>query len=323
VQPQWLLDKVAAGKWELAKEPLSLDSLGSNSRYKSCKEYVWKPSDRSGEVGEFASWISMDAAHQCLRGRWIVIWGDSTSRIFFSTLVNFLHEGAMNTSWMPTHGFDFGRHRELDNCTRDSHCERHIYVPASNTMISFKFCAEFSYWPELMPWLRKNRQSLAFKKFLDGPILPDVVLFQNGPWERHSWNAAKRGAEEAYRVMLRTWVKRYWGQRSKTNKALRHTSTTLLMLGNTLCERKALDARAQRYHWRDAKGTDIVRQVVVVQKQLLSELGLLGRSARYLDSPPATWKPEHYTCSTHVHLPAVVTDAWVNSALKTVCSPSR
>jgi len=203
-------------------------------------------------------------------------------------------------------------------------CERHIHVPASNTMTTFRFVTRFpETWPKLVTALRKLRRDSAFLNFSDAPGLPDVLLVNNGPWQVDLRTSNKEG----YKTKFREFIQRYWGS---TGSLRNHTS--LLLLGNTVCDKGVRGGKPMSYcrhpvakkQYCDPGKLSDAAQRQVISDLWLSDFRLMEKSIRYVDSQSLfTPAPVGYNCTTPYHLPGVVTDARSNRVLKTLCASAR
>jgi len=218
---QQCLDSVKEGKWMEAGSALQMTSLGSSGRYAGSSfylgppskvdeepeqkraiphaakytkpsgeffhkerlpEFVWQPNSETSTCPKY-DWIVKDKALDCLKQKWIAFWGDSTSRIAFSSLVDFLGDG-IEVSKFPTHDFTYKKHwKNFDHCSEGSHCHLAIHFPARNVVLTFNFITTFATAPNMTEALGRYADPQQFPNLKLKKEKPDIILFNEGPWE--------------------------------------------------------------------------------------------------------------------------------------------
>lgn len=363
--PQEELDVATTGSWENvgSNEELPPSSLGSLSRYATCSLYLGPKGNLGAQEGgaegvlrtphsvqhaghadrsrchEYRfvsdanqnaslhqySWATQEHAQQCTRGRWIAFWGDSTTRIAFSAMVDFL-AGGIQSPRFPTHDWSFDRHQHLDKCNEAEEaesgmrCHLAARIRPSDTTLTFNFVTRMGVWPNLKETLAAFRNTEEFPS-LQLDEAPDILLVNSGPWEMYKgggWPGYI--GDHAYAELFANWLEHDFGDLVKERG---QSSPRLIMLGNTACpETGALACRVRNR--TEIPCTAAMWNLAALQRRILGErasaLGL-GDSVRWVDSRSLYDPlPEGYSCRDGgFHLPSVVTDARVNHVLHAAC----
>jgi len=294
-----------------------------------CHEYRFVSNASANASLHPYSWATQESARECVQGRWIAFWGDSTTRIAFSSMVDFL-AGGIDDPTFPTHDWSFDVHtKTIDKCnhatdTQELACHLAAHFPQSRTSVTFNWVTKMSLWPSLKKTLAAFQNKQEFPN-LQLNSVPDLLLINSGPWEVYeiknsltSWIDSDR-----YNEMFGDFLEHEFG--GLVEQGLRgegRVSTKLMVLGNTACPQgPALFCKAGGMSCT-SRMSDLARLQRSVLSRKAAELGLLEDSVRFVDArrlyDPL---PAQYQClGSGFHLPAVVTDARINHVLHAVCS---
>eukprot|EP00928_Gymnodinium_smaydae_P050916 TRINITY_DN3444_c0_g3_i1.p2 TRINITY_DN3444_c0_g3~~TRINITY_DN3444_c0_g3_i1.p2 ORF type:complete len:117 (+),score=8.06 TRINITY_DN3444_c0_g3_i1:635-985(+) len=115
----------------------------------STPEFLWTPKSFEIHCLEYG-WMRQREAHSCLAVTWVAVWGDSTSRILFSALLDFL-AGGIESKALPTHDFTYKQHWVVhDKCSEAQRCHLSVHIPHQNILLTFNFVTKIASWPDLM-----------------------------------------------------------------------------------------------------------------------------------------------------------------------------
>jgi len=259
-------------------------------------------------------WFTQGEALECLHNRWLLVWGDSTSRILFSALAHLLKGGAADPS-LPPHDFNYRSTACKESHTLSSQgmgCHLHRYFKHANVLISFMFVTRVAVWPAADRVLAKVAQEKAVqaaRKRLNQTV-PDVVFLNSGPWEYYSHHRDPKDVwnHTDYAQRFTDWLGQWFGTKGHWSSL----GSRLVVLGNTACPLPGL-CRASHMPCQEA-----MQKIDRLQVQLLQKF---PDNVRSIDSEPI-WSPlpVGYNCTGRgYHLPAVVTDARLNLALHAIC----
>lgn len=363
--PQEELNVATKGSWENVEGELPRNSLGSLSRYAACSLYLGPKSDLGKMEGkpipqevlqtphsprlvghanrskchEYRflskanedpslhkySWATQESAQQCTQGRWIAFWGDSTTRITFSAMADFLAGGIDDPSF-PTHDWSFDLHAEtIDKCNEAEqaksgvNCHLAAHIPKSRTTVTYNWVTKMNMWPSLKKRLANFHNKNEFPN-LQLNAIPDVLLVNSGPWEMYQlkeWTGWI--GNDQYTQVFNSWMENDFAGLLKEGEG--QVSTKLIMLGNTACPQ----GRALLCKVNGKPCTYSMWDLASLQKRILKEKGAelgLADSIRWVDSR-ALYDPlpQQYRCiGSGFHLPSVVTDARVNHIFHAMCS---
>eukprot|EP00928_Gymnodinium_smaydae_P050911 TRINITY_DN3444_c0_g1_i1.p1 TRINITY_DN3444_c0_g1~~TRINITY_DN3444_c0_g1_i1.p1 ORF type:complete len:548 (+),score=15.57 TRINITY_DN3444_c0_g1_i1:47-1645(+) len=343
--PQVCVDAASNGTWETSSSDLPRDSLGSHSRYagkvfylgplsalrevdqsvfalphattnteaarplelESTPEFFWTP-DLTGTGCPKYDWMRQGEAHSCLAGTWIAVWGDSTSRILFSALLDFL-AGGIESEALPTHDFTYDRHKDLhDRCVGELQCHLAVHIPNHNILLTFNFVTDIASWPDLMETLAYYADNSSFPDIAWPRSRPDVVLANNGPWEYHKeqsaqWSKLNSETKNVYASLLSTFLSKNFQPGSPTQ---------LLLLRNTACPIGTCGASKMSC-------VEAMDDINDIQSQVVRTFD--SAQVRYIGGSYSKLMPKGYQCEARntVHLPSVITDMRLNHALHTLC----
>jgi len=368
--PQAELDVATTGYWEDVAGSLPADSLGSLSRYATCSLYLGPKSDlgklegtpipedvmKTPHAKRFAgwanrskcheyrfisnasavtsfhpySWATRESAQRCVQGRWIAFWGDSTTRLAFSSMVDFL-AGGIETPSFPTHDWSYDLHSDtIDKCKERAEegdkqelaCHLAAHIPESRTTVTFNWVTSMRLWPSLKRTLAAFRDREQFPN-LQLNAAPDLLLINSGPWEVYELSGWTGWiGNDRYTEVFDNWLEHEFGELvDQGQRGVGQVGTKLMMLGNTACPKgKKLLCKVHGTPCTE-KMWDLAELQRSLLKRKAAELGMED-SVRWVDArnlyDPL---PNKYRCKgSGFHLPAVVTDARVNHVLHAACS---
>jgi len=354
--PQACLNDVGHGSWQKSGRNFNSDSLGARKRYagpscyygpkstceKSSRAMLESPHSKKWEwdvarehdsdvVWDYHAgragcpqydWFQRDAAASCLTNTWVAFWGDSTTRLVFSALVDFLGDGIEDRNF-PTHDFTYLHHvKKMDNCGAGymgiGRCHLLVHFPERNTIVTFNFVEESirsrTKYPDI--WANLRQQRAAFPGIPFPKRVPDIVLMNNGPWEYYSkYMGISWMGNDAYRERFRQWMLRDFGK-GASNASLAELPK-LIVLKNTACAQTPGNCEASSVSCVEA-----MDNVDRLQREVIADLPAnFQEGMRYLDGKYSRSLPPGYHCAdTSYHLPGVVTDQRLNHALHAVCA---
>ena len=194
---QSCLNSLATGTWSTIK---SLSSEESDSNF------VWSPSRdaHTGDCGK--SSLTSTTAHQCLDRKWMMLIGDSSTRIMFSSLVQLLNGSSQDTD------AHFPSHRPCDMCGSDgpdSDCCNRFSKGQDNDQdpTSDEDPWILGYYRDW--WSRGTRITFVFKSLAERPVAailrvmisesqqPDVLILQFGAWDLYLRNSVEKATAKA------------------------------------------------------------------------------------------------------------------------------
>eukprot|EP00928_Gymnodinium_smaydae_P050913 TRINITY_DN3444_c0_g1_i3.p1 TRINITY_DN3444_c0_g1~~TRINITY_DN3444_c0_g1_i3.p1 ORF type:complete len:499 (+),score=27.40 TRINITY_DN3444_c0_g1_i3:73-1569(+) len=343
--PQVCVDAANKGKWEMSSSAFPRDSLGSHSRYagkqfylgppsalkdldkavfarphamantelsrplelESTPEFLWTPESSGTSCPEFG-WMRQGEAHACLAGTWIAVWGDSTSRILFSALLDFLG-GGIESEALPTHDFTYKRHWELhDHCFQGTQCHLAVHIPNHNILLTFNFVTKLAEWPDLNKTLGHYVDNHSFPDITWPRSRPDIVLANSGPWELYGRQKVNSETDSVHAHLLREFMNKNFPPGDPTK---------LLLLRNSACPQDGQDAGT--CEWSSMPCMEAMDHFHDIQSEVVKTFD--SSQVRYIDGAYAKIVPEGYQCKgeTSYHLPSVITDMKLNHALHTLC----
>ncbi|CAK0841066.1 unnamed protein product, partial [Prorocentrum cordatum] len=289
-----------------------------------CHEYRFASRASANASLHQYSWATRESAQQCLQGRWIAFWGDSTTRIAFSAMVDFL-AGGIDDPTFPTHDWSYDLHtKNIDKCNhatdaQELACHLAAHIPESGTSVTFNWVTKMSLWPSLKETLAVFQNKQEFPN-LQLNAVPDLLLINSGPWEVYEFKNSLTGwiDNDRYAEMFANFLEHELGGLIEQGQlGVGQVSTRLMVLGNTACPQgPALFCKAGGVPCT-SRMADLARLQRSVLWRKAAELGLEA-SARYVDAlslyDPL---PAQYQClGSGFHLPAVVTDARINHDLR-------
>eukprot|EP00928_Gymnodinium_smaydae_P050912 TRINITY_DN3444_c0_g1_i2.p1 TRINITY_DN3444_c0_g1~~TRINITY_DN3444_c0_g1_i2.p1 ORF type:complete len:545 (+),score=13.78 TRINITY_DN3444_c0_g1_i2:47-1636(+) len=340
--PQVCVDAAREGKWERSSSDLPRDSLGSHSRYAgkefylgppsalehlnqtvlalphaiantevsrplelaSTPEFLWTPESFGTPCPKFG-WMRQREAHSCLAGTWIAVWGDSTSRILFSALLDFL-AGGIESEALPTHDFTYQQHwRVHDNCSEAQQCHLAVHIPHHSILLTFNFVTKIASWPDLMETLGHYVDKQSFPDITWPRSRPDIVLANSGPWEFYGGSELNPESDNVYASLLRAFMSKNFQPGSPSK---------LLLLRNSACPQHAGNCE-----WSRIPCIEAMDHIHDIQSQVVRMFD--SSQVRYIDGAYSKITPEGYQCNgeTSFHLPSVITDMRLNHALHALC----
>jgi len=348
---QQCLDSVKEGKWMEADSALQMTSLGSSGRYagssfylgppskvdeepeqkramphakkytrpsgeffhkEKLPEFIWQPSSETSTCPKY-DWIVKDKALDCLKQKWIAFWGDSTARIAFSALVDFLGDG-IEVSKFPTHDFTYKKHwKNFDHCSEGSHCHLAINFPARNVVLTFNFVTTFATAPNMTEALGRYSDQQQFPNLKLHKDKPDIILFNEGPWEYYGLGSYPgwRG-NDIYEADFKKFLMENWGNTNVQNPKL-------LVMRNTACSQHQGNCD---YSTTSCVGA--MDNVHEVQQKVVQNFvqETKSKQVRYVQGMYTHDYPTGYSCAreTAYHLPSVITDQRINHALYAMCA---
>jgi len=277
-------------------------------------DFVWRPDGTTSGCPKY-EWFQRDAAASCLTNTWVAFWGDFTTRMLFSALVDFLGDGIEEPNF-PTHDFTYKRHaRYVDKCNRGE-CHFLVHFPERNRVLTFQFVTQSlrsnSGYPNIWQKFREQRDNFTGIPFPKAE--PDVIIMNNGPWEYYSYLHTTWMGDRRYKQAITEWLVKTFG---RADGERTEQFPKLLVMKNTACTQAAGLCEASSVPCVDA-----MDNVDRLQREVIGILtGSLKTSVRYLDGVYSRVLPEGYHCNgeTSYHLPAVVTDQRLNHALHAIC----
>jgi hypothetical protein len=250
----------------------------------------------------------------CVAGSWIALWGDSTMRLVFSALVDFLGDGIQHDG-LPTHDFTFHEHSiQFDHC-RDGRCFEAVHFPKYDLLVTFDFVTRIKDWPDLWETMGYYADTETFPELLMKKTKPDLVLLNSGPWEHYwrgeRWNHPWDGDQQ--------YMDRF-GQFLNDHFVSTDQTTALLILRNTACPQQI------KCEGTNSSCVSAMANIHSMQTKVVHDFVEKHPSARvrYLDGSFVHTVPDGYKCrdETGFHLPGVITDIRLNHALHAVCRMS-
>lgn len=343
---QECLDAAGHGRWESTSQ-LDENSLGSTNRYAGVNFYMGPPTKVNMEdpgIGRFPharehtrggcadcphfdwapdslpqgcpeyTWMYKNEVQSCLAGTWLALWGDSTMRITFSALVDFLGDGIQDDRF-PTHDFTYhGHNARFDHC-REGRCFVAVHFPKHDILLTFDFVSRIKDWPDLWETMVYYADTETFPELKMTKKRPDLVLLNSGPWE-HYWRGQKYkhpwDGDFKYMERFGQFLKNHFVAQNETD-----TTSDLLILRNTACPQQR---KCEGSNYSCAYAMENIHDL---QSRVVHEF--MGKhpeaNVRYLDGSFAHTVPDGYTCAdeTGFHLPGVITDVRLNHALHAVC----
>jgi len=277
-------------------------------------DIVWRPDATTSGCPKY-EWFQRDGAASCLTNTWVAFWGDSTTRMLFSALVDFLGDGIEDPKF-PTHDFTYHQHaHNVDKCTAGD-CHFLVHFPNRNTVLTFKFVQTSlkskNGYPHIWQKLKEQRDNFTGIPFPKAE--PDVIIMNNGPWEYYSYLNTTWMGDMLYKKRFKEWlVKKYGRAEEERTERL----PKLIVMKNTACTQAVGNCEASSVSCVEA-----MDNVDRLQREVIGNLtDSLKTSVRYLDGMYSRLLPKGYYCSgeTSYHLPSVVTDQRLNHALHAIC----
>jgi len=277
-------------------------------------DIIWRPDARTSGCPKY-EWFQQDDAKSCLTNTWVAFWGDSTTRMLFSALVDFLGDGIEDPTF-PTHDFTYHYHaHDVDQCT-EGDCHFLVHFPKRNIVLTFKFVVQSmrskNGYPHIWEKLEEQRRNFTGIPFPKAE--PDVIIMNNGPWEYYSYMNTTWMGDLLYKKRFKEWLVKKYG-RAEEQRA--EPLPKLIVMKNTACTQAEGNCEASNVSCVDA-----MDNVDRLQREVIGNLtDSLKTSIRYLDGMYSRLLPTGYHCDgeTSYHLPAVVTDQRLNHALHAIC----
>ena len=192
---QSCLSTLADGAWSEAS-PSDLAESESEPRF------IWSPSDSQHERACREAVLTTQTAGQCLDRKWMMIIGDSSTRMLFSGLVQLLNGSSQGTD---PH---FPSHRPCSMCEgfwpegsdNSECCKRFMKGQDHGDDATSDYDAGvLGYHREF--WSNGIRVTFSFKSLAELPVAailralispsqqPDILVLQFGAWDLYQWNA--------------------------------------------------------------------------------------------------------------------------------------